>query len=216
VPSRHAEDFVPEPVLPPPSARSGKPGTRGRDPAQHTPEFVRKAQRQAVWRHPLVRSTLALLLALLSAGLALQVAHLGRDHLAAHQPVLKPWLQRWCAQVGCTLSPLRVIESLQVDNATLLRTNEGPGRYRLNVGVLNRGDVGVAWPHVELTLTDAQGTVLARRSFSVAEAQLSRGEGQPTGNVPDTVPPRDSTTLTWPLRLDGLQPAGYTAELFYP
>lgn len=218
-PSRFGENFVPEQVQPPPSQRKGRSGTRGRDPATQAPEFVKRAQRQAFWRHPATRGVLLLLLLGLTASLALQMAHQFRDLIAAHNPDARPLLQAWCEQVGCKIAPPLRLESLQVDSATLLRTSsEGPDRYRLTVSVHNRSDIAVAWPNIDLSLTDERGSVIARRAFQASDARVARGEASsPTlAPVPEAVPAQQSTTLQWSLRLDRLTPAGYTAELFYP
>lgn len=218
-PSRYGEDFVPEQVQAPPSQRKGRSGTRGRDPATQAPEFVKRAQRQAFWRHPATRGVLLTLLLGLSASLALQMAHQFRDLIAAYNPDARPLLQAWCEQVGCKISPPLRLEVLQVDSATLLRTSsEGPDRYRLTVSVHNRSDIAVAWPHIDLSLTDERGNVIARRAFQATDARVARGEASsPTlAPVPEAAPPQQSTTLQWSLRLDQLTPAGYTAELFYP
>ncbi len=219
LPSRFGEDFVREQVQPPPSKRQGRSGTRGRDPATQPPEFVKRAQRQAFWRHPATRGVLLTLLLGLTLGLGLQMAHQFRDLIAAYNPETRPLLQAWCDQVGCQIAPPLRLEVLQVDSATLLRTaSEGPDRYRLTVSVHNRSDIGVAWPHIDLSLTDESGSVIARRAFQASDARVVRGEGpaQSLTPTPEAVPAQQSTTLQWSLRLDGLTPAGYTAELFYP
>ena len=162
---------------------------------------------------------LSVLLLGLTLTLGLQLAHQFRDLIAAYHPDSRPLLQAWCDQVGCKIAaPLR-LEVLQVDSATLLRTaSEGPDRYRLTVSVNNRSGIAVAWPHIDLSLTDDNGSVIARRAFQASDAHIVRGEGaqQAPMPVPDAVPAQQSTTLQWSLRLDGLSPAGYTAEIFYP
>lgn len=209
--------YVPEQAVQPPSQRKGRSGTRGRDPASQAPEFVRRAQRKAFWRLPVVQAVMGLLALLLTLGLAMQLGHHFRDWVAAHHPSTRPLLQAWCAQAGCQIKPPMRLDALQVDSATLVRTaSEGPDRYRLTVSVNSRADVELAWPHIDLTLTDERGAVIARRAFAPRDAQVARGEGMPLLSVPEAVPAGDSTQLQWSLRLDDLTPAGYTAELFYP
>jgi predicted Zn finger-like uncharacterized protein len=215
---RHPDPgYVPEQAVQPPSQRKGRSGTRGRDPASQAPEFVRRAQRKAFWRLPVVQATMGLIALLLALGLAVQLGHHFRDWIAAHHPSTRPLLNTWCAQVGCQIKPPMRLDALQVDSATLVRTaSEGPDRYRLTVAVNSRSDVELAWPHIDLTLTDDRGTVIARRAFAPRDAQVAKGEGMPLLSVPDAVPAGESTQLQWSLRLDDLAPAGYTAELFYP
>ena len=221
---RFADDFVPEQSFQPPSKRPGRPGARGRDPAAtQAPEFMRRAQRRAFWRHPATRTVLSLMALILVGTLALQSAHQFRHLLAAQFPEARPYLAQWCEAVGCKIeAPLR-IESLQVESATLVRLNsEGEGTYRLVVVVHNRSPLGLAWPDVDLTLTDTNGAVVARRAFSPRDAQWldsadpkADPEVSP-GPLPATAPADRSTTLQWRLEAPNLKLAGYTAELFYP
>lgn len=215
---RHPDPgYVPEQAVRPPSQRRGRSGTRGRDPASQPPEFVRRAQRRAFWRLPAVQAAMGLIALLLTLGLAVQLGHHFRDWIAAHHPSTRPLLNAWCAQVGCQIKPPMRLDALQVDSATLVRmASEGPDRYRLTVAVNSRSDVALAWPHIDLTLTDDRGTVIARRAFAPRDAQVVKGEGMPLLSVPEAIPAGESTQLQWSLRLDDLAPAGYTAELFYP
>jgi hypothetical protein len=93
----------------------------------------------------------------------------------------------------------------------------------------NAAPVDVAWPSVDLTLTDTNGQVIARRVFSPDDAQwLDTSDpradlpsdttmaAQAAASTPTAAPRLRSTTLQWRLVAPDLQPAGYTAELFYP
>lgn len=217
LPNQTDPGYVPEQAVQPPSQRKGRSGTRGRNPTSQAPEFVRRAQRKAFWRLPMVQAAMGLLALLLTLGLAAQLGHHFRDWIAAYHPATRPLLNAWCAQVGCQIKPPLSLDALQVDNATLVRTaSEGPDRYRLTVAVSSRAQVALAWPHIDLTLTDDRGTVIARRAFAPRDAQIAKGEGMPLLSVPEAVPAGESTQLQWSLRLEDLAPAGYTAELFYP
>ncbi|MES2091327.1 MAG: zinc-ribbon and DUF3426 domain-containing protein [Pseudomonadota bacterium] len=215
--------FVPEQSLPPPRMRASRPGSRSRKPKAKTPEFMRRARRLAFWRHPGTRAALSLIALGLLLTLALQVAHQFRNVLAAHHPALRPYLVQWCQAMDCRLEPPLRIDSLQVESATLVRTNsEGPDTYRLVVVVHNRAPIGLAWPHVDLTLTDTNGAVVARRAFAPQDAQwldTSDASAEPSAKpsaTPEAAPGQRSTTLQWRLRAPDLKLAGYTAELFYP
>lgn len=209
-----SEPSAPKATLKPAAKKATRAPT-----APETPAFIRQAQRQAFWRQPSVRGVLTGLSLALLLSLGVQVVHQFRDNLAAQHPSWRDALTSWCELAHCTLRPPLRIDDLQVDSATLLRADsEGPHRYRLTVVVRNRADVAVAWPNVDLTLTDIVGSVVARRSFSPTDALWHDG-GEPStrfGARPSAVPPQRSTTLVWQLRAPTLQPAGYTAELFYP
>ena len=229
-----SSEFVPERALEPPSKRPGKPGTRGRDPAAQTPEFMRRAQRQAFWRHPVTRGVLSLITLGLLGLLGLQVTHQYRDLIAAHHPGTRPYIKQWCAYAGCSIKPPLRLDDLQVESATLVRANsEGPDNYRLAVVVHNRAAINLAWPNIDLTLTDEAGAVIARRAFSPSDAEwldtadakaeaapkspaAQGADGAKAAAVPEAAPADRSTTLLWHLRAPDIKPAGYTAELFYP
>lgn len=226
IPSRFHEDYQPEQSLPPPSKRKGRPGTRGRSPqAGDEPEFIKQAERKAIWRHPAIRGVLALVALSLVLLLGGQVAHQERDLLASRFPALAPWLERWCQAAQCTLQAPMRLDDLQVDNIALVRTSsQGEDTYRLTAIIRNRATMPLAWPHLDLSLTDANGEIVVRRVFAVDSALakvVSDGgadapDSDATGTVPAEVPASSSTTLQWRLQAPDLQLAGYTAELFYP
>lgn len=231
LPSRFADDLESDDAaLPPPSERPGKSGTRGRAPADQTPEFLKRAQRKAFWRHPAMRAVLSVCVLGLLLTLGLQLMHQFRDLIAAYHPASRPLLAQWCGVVGCKLSPPLRLESLQVDNLELVRTSsEGPDSYRLTVVVRNQATIDLAWPDVDLTLTDENGAVIARRVFSPKDAQWldtadpksdtkadAAHAASPAASVPTAAPSQRSTTLQWRIKASDIRPAGYTAELFYP
>ncbi len=219
------DGFEPESALPPPSQRKGRPGTRGRAPQADAPEFIRVAERKALWSHPTVVGLMAGLSLMLTATLALQAAHHWRDTLAARQPALQPALTAMCSALQCEIQPPMQLDDLQVDSVQLVRTaSEGPDTYRLTAIVHNKADIALRWPQLDLTLTDPNGAVLVRRMFAVADARVvpldapasPRGDRPQDLPVPAAVPPGTQTTVQWQIKAPNLRLAGYTAELFYP
>jgi predicted Zn finger-like uncharacterized protein len=214
------DDYQPEQSLPPPSQRKGRSGTRGRGPQTEAPGFIKQAERKAIWRHPAIRGLLAFIALALALLLGAQFVQQEHDHLASRHPELTPYLAQWCQLTGCTLSPPMQIEDLQVDNIALVKTSSlGEDTYRLTAIIHNRADAVLAWPHLDLSLTDANGTVVVRRVFDVETASrvpAEAAEKDAGTTVPPAVPANSSTTLQWRLRAPDLAPAGYTVELFYP
>jgi predicted Zn finger-like uncharacterized protein len=136
------------------------------------PSFVRQARRQARWHHPAVRALLSILLLVLVALLALQVAVQQRNRLAASEPALRPWLVRLCAEVGCRIAPPRVIDAIAIDSSSFSKLR--PDAYRLQVTLKNQGRVEVAMPSLELTLTDSDEQPVVRRVLAPAELGAAR------------------------------------------
>jgi hypothetical protein len=232
VPSQFADEDARPPMAP--TAAAGSPalteaeltarhqrrGRKGRRPESDTPDFIKQAERKALWRNPGVRGVLTGLSLALSLTLVAQVAHVQRDWLAAHQPALKPWLSQWCDWAGCELRLLRQLDQLQVDHAALVRAeSEGADRYRLSLVVRNLAHTDLAWPAVDLVLNDANGQIVARRTLKVDAADwLAETPTRAATGVrpPAAIGATATGTLSWSLQLDDLSPAGYTAELFYP
>lgn len=176
-----------------------------RPAASATPSFLRQAERAARWRRPRVRAALAATVVLGAAGLAAQLGLAYRDLLAARFPALHPVLQAACQPLNCNVGPAHVIESLVVESSGLVRV-EKSSVYRLSVALRNRAALEVALPALELSLTDGQGKLVARRVLSVSEFgvnQATLGAGR-------------ELQLQATLQATTAPVAGYTIELFYP
>ena len=188
-----------------PAATTAASASARPSPVQALPSFLRTAERNALWRRPAMRIAAGLGVALLGIALVLQAAVLWRDTLAARWPASTPALAALCRLAGCSVQPLRRIESLAVRSSGLNRL-EGSTLYRLQVVLQNRADTALMMPALDLSLNDAQGKLVARRVLQAAElgapqAVLQAGEEMPL----------QALLSTGERRVDG-----YTLELFYP
>jgi len=170
-----------------------------------TPGFIRRADRQARWRHPAMRGSLAALALLLSITLAGQLALHFRDSLAADWPPARPWLQQACDRLGCRIEAPRRIDSLSVDASGLSRVATG-ALYQLTLVLHNRAATAVRMPAIELALTDSRGQTTVRRVLYASEL----------GQHGAALPPHAELPLRATLDLGDRPVAGYTVELFYP
>lgn len=177
-------------------------------PERSTPDFLRQAQRRAFWQKPRVRAGLAAGFALLSLSLLLQAANHFRDTAAARWPSLKPALASWCEFAGCSIATPRRIDDIVVDSTALGRFTaaDGSDAFRLSVSLRNRGQLPVALPSVELSLTDSAGQLLVRRVLSPSDFRATLASLPPGGDV----------ALQAPLAAGALRITGFTVEVFYP
>jgi len=184
-----------------------QPGTATATPAEdpNAPSFVRAAQRSAFWRRPALRSALLGATAVLAVSLVLQLGLLWRDPLAAHAPALAPALRGLCKLSGCAVQPLRRIEQISVDSSGLNRLDGSP-LYRFAAVLRNRADTPLLLPALELSLTDNQGKLVARRVLQASELGIPRDVLDRGQDLPIKV-----LLSTGDQRVDG-----YTLELFYP
>ena len=146
----------------------------------------------------------AFLLALLL--LAQWVAH-EKNLLAARAPALQPALGAICKAVGCVLKAPQSPEFLQIEASAY--DPLGEDSYRLSLTLRNTANWPVAYPAVELTITDASERPLVRRVLLPAELGV-RGEHLDAHSAQELKIYVRSTLAIAP----GL--SGYRLTAFYP
>ena len=171
------------------------------------PEFVKRSRRQErmgrTQRMLMAAGAVVLLLLLLA-----QTVLGFRNTLAAQHPGLKPALAGACALLGCRVDLPAQTENLVIETGEL--TTLGPNTYALNTLLRNQGSLVLAWPSIELELTDASDKPVLRRVLAPAD-YLPRGTPPAGGFGPHSEQP-----VTLHFTLDGLQPSGYHTFVFYP
>jgi predicted Zn finger-like uncharacterized protein len=138
-----------------------------------------------------------------------------RDAIAAHWPRTKPALIRLCATAGCEVRPLQEINALSIEASDLQADPAHRGLLILSATIRNRAPYALAYPYLELTLSDVQKVtqqdiVVVRRAFTPQEyaggtTDLASGiQGNGELNVKLFI---DASATTQ---------AGYQVYLFYP
>ena len=117
-------------------------------------------------------------------------------------------LQAACVVLGCRVELPAQVENLVIETGEL--TTLGPDTYALNTLLRNQGNLVLAWPSIELELTDANDKPVLRRVLAPAD-YLPRGTSPAAGFGPHSEQP-----VTLHFTLDGLQPSGYHTFVFYP
>lgn len=156
-------------------------------------------------RHGIAWSAASALLALV---LAAQGAYVYRVELAAQYPALKPALLQACAALSCSVPlpqqpKLISIEAsdLQVPDATR------PGVIQLTATLRSHAQYDVAYPALDLVLTNAQEHTLARRIFSPRE-YLEKSRDPALG-----IPPNAEVTVRLDLDTGDLGASGFRIDL---
>ena len=171
---------------------------------QARPEFVRRAERRARWQSTPVRSALALASALAALVLAVQAANHYRDSVAADWPALRPVLVAWCRVAQCRIEAPRRINDVMVESTALTRAPV-PDAFVLSVTLRNRSAITLMLPSIDLTLTDANGRLVARRVLAPHDFR-----------APEVIAPRAEAGLQALLSTGTASVVGYTVEIFYP
>ena len=167
--------------------------------------FVVAARHKAIWRSPVVRAMLSLVLLLCVLALALQVAVHERDRIAAMDVRAKPFLMRLCEAFGCNIAPQRQIAQVVIDSSSFNKLRGDS--YQLVFVMKNRASSPVATPALELTLTDTQDQPVLRKvllpgDFTAPIELAARGEWDASVSVVVTT--------------GGARVIGYRLLAFYP
>jgi predicted Zn finger-like uncharacterized protein len=144
----------------------------------------------------------------LGIALAVQVAIVGRDWLVARVPAIEAGLGAAATLLGTTITPPRQLAALTLESFDV-HAGATSQALVLNALLRNQAPHRVRWPSMELTLTDAAGTVIVR-------TVLSPGEYLAAAQVGTGVPPERELPLQVALEAVGIQPSGYNVKLFYP
>jgi len=171
-------------------------------------EFGPRARRRsavitALW------SLAALVMALALAG---QLAYAYRGELALLVPESRPWIEAACKRLGCAIPLPHHVELVSIEASELAAERGVPGMLTLSAALRNRASFAQAFPHLELTLTDAADQpvarrVLAPREYLDAAAALRADAGSFAAGAEQPVK----------LHIDaaGLNASGYRIFLFY-
>jgi len=133
-----------------------------------------------------------------------------RDLVAARWPATRPALARACAVLGCVVQPLRDVAGLSIDASDLQADPAHRGLLVLTATLRNRASWPIAYPHLELTLTDAQDQVVVRRALQPREYL------PPTSDITSGMAANGELPIRLFLDASATTQAGYRLYLFYP
>jgi predicted Zn finger-like uncharacterized protein len=107
---------------------------------------------------------------LLAAALAGQAVYFYRGEIAARHPLVRHWLAEACAYAGCTLPLPQSPKAILIEASDLQAVDPAnPTRIQLTATLRNHAGHDVAYPALDLVLTNANDHTLARRIFLPVE-----------------------------------------------
>ncbi|HZV94222.1 MAG TPA: zinc-ribbon and DUF3426 domain-containing protein [Caldimonas sp.] len=172
--------------------------------ASQQPDFLRRADRRGYWRSGPRRLALAIISIAAAVLLGMQVAGHFRDIVAAQWPALRPLLVAGCRVAGCSVEAPRRIDEVSVESSSLSRAI-GQDAFVLSVTLRSRSRIALRTPSIDLTLTDGNGRLVARRALSPKDF-----------GVAGVLPAGAESALQFMLATGNYRVAGYTVEIFYP
>ena len=165
------------------------------------------ARESRTWPRMALYAGAIVLLAIL---LGLQALLHFRDNVAARWPAAKPVLARLCEPFRCVVRPLRNIAGLSIDASDLQADPAHKGLLILTATLRNRASVPLAYPDLELTLTDAADRVVVRRAL--VPADYAGG----IANFAAGFPPNSELLVKTFIDASATTQAGYRLYLYYP
>lgn len=187
------------------------PALRGVDaePARDEPAFLQDGATR-----PRRRISVALVVVVLLAGLllVLQLIVSFRTELLARWPGMRPALAALCAPFQCTAGWPTRADLLAVVSSELLAI-PGTAALELTAVVRNRGNFRVALPAIEVTLTDTQNRIVARRVFAPADYLASAGESADA--IEAGLGPGADYTIKLVFEARGIRASGFVVYPFY-
>ena len=143
-------------------------GTEPVPPHLAPPSFMRSSGERADAKYQQVWLAFSIML---GTALFLQLIVNERDRLASTAPGLKPMLVSMCHVLGCTVLPLRHIDSIVIDSSSFVKMS--PDVYRLNLTLKNTHQLELMLPNLELTLTDIHDQPVIRRTMDVHDLAIA-------------------------------------------
>jgi len=147
---------------------------------------------------------------LITIVLLLQIAYFLRVDIAARLPGIKPAMLSICEQLNCSLPLPQKIDLLSIESSELEADPSQANIITLHALLRSHASYALAYPSIELTLTDTQDIALARRTFSPAD-YLPPGTDATSG-----FPANRESAIRLHLNTTDLKPAGYRLFMFYP
>lgn len=146
--------------------------------------------------------------ALLAFVLAGQAVYFNRADLSAQYPGLKPYLVQFCGLLRCTVSPPQRPKQIAIEASDLQALDAArPQIIQLTATLRNHAGYDLAFPVLDLVLTNTKEHTLARRLFTPAE-YLERGRDVMAG-----IPANAEITVRLDLDAGDLNPAGFRLDL---
>lgn len=139
----------------------------------------------------------------------LQTVYFLRDDIAIHYPELKPYLIQVCQPLSCSINLPRQIESIIIDDSDMQEDADHAGLVRFSSTLINQGNHVLAYPNLELTLTDVDDRPVLRRIFKPAEYL-------PTGSsMEDGIRAGEQIRIQLAITTENVAVAGYRVFVTY-
>ena len=144
----------------------------------------------------------------LMLALALQIAYAYRSDVAARYPASRPFLMAFCEAAGCTVTLPQRPELVKIEASDVHMIDaHRPALVQLTATLRSYASYDLAYPALDLVLTNANEHALARRVFTPQE-YLAASRDAKSG-----IPPNAEITVALELDTGDLNAAGFRLDL---
>jgi predicted Zn finger-like uncharacterized protein len=181
-------------------------------PSTYHPSFLGPLDGPDVAPRRLRRALAVVFALLLGLALAAQAAYWWRGEIAAALPESRPYLVLACQRLGCSIGPEARIDQLSIESSELTAVPGSPGVFNFSALLRNHLDSPLAYPAIEVTLTDARDEAVIRRVFMPVD--YLRDDRRL--HVNDGLSANSEFSVKLAFSTSGVATVGYRANLFYP
>lgn len=142
--------------------------------------------------------------------LAAQAVYFYRIDIAARLPGLKPALNSYCSLLACSIPLPQRPELMSIESSDLEADPQQASIITLSALLHNRAAFTQTYPSLELSLTDTEEKIVARRAFTPKD-YLPLGIDEKSG-----LPSKREMNIKLRIDTTELNPSGYKLFLFYP
>ncbi|MGB7816086.1 MAG: zinc-ribbon and DUF3426 domain-containing protein [Methylotenera sp.] len=165
------------------------------------PKFLTRETKLNVW--------LVLLSLLLAVLAGLQAVYFLRTTIAADYPQFKPYLVQACAALKCEVKLPKNLDLLTIDDSDMQEDEHYEDVIRFSSLLINNASHALAYPNVELTLTDTAEQPVLRRL-------IKPGDYLPANaNVASGIGSREEVRINLAINVKDIAVAGYRVLLVY-
>jgi len=131
-----------------------------------------------------------------------------RVQIASSVPAARPWLERACVSIGCTVPYPQRVDRISIMDSSL-QAGDSPTQMQLNVVMRNTFGKAQQWPVLMLDLVDFSGAVVATKTYG-PDNYLANGEQAPAFQAGQEV------RLRIPVEVGDLKVNGYQLRKVFP
>ncbi len=149
---------------------------------------------------------LSMMLAILAG---LQIIYFMRTTIAADYPQFKPYLVQACAALNCEVKLPKNLDLLTIDDSDMQEDEHYQDVIRFSSLLINNASHALAYPNIELTLTDTSEQPVLRRLIKPSEYLPTNAE------VTAGIGSREEVRINLAINVKDIAVAGYRVLIVY-